>query len=61
MVSKVYSGKRHKANGSVTGKHRGSFKRVFDAGQKQLRTKFGMMLVELPAREKTTMKEKRGQ
>ncbi len=44
----------------VIGKQRGSFKRVFESAQIQLRTKFGMEMVELPVREKTTMKEKRG-
>ncbi|KAE8448749.1 hypothetical protein EG329_008964 [Mollisiaceae sp. DMI_Dod_QoI] len=43
----------------VIGKQRGSFKRVFESAQIQLRTKFGMEMVELPVREKTTMKEKR--
>ncbi|KAF8854370.1 MAGE-domain-containing protein [Acephala macrosclerotiorum] len=43
----------------VIGKQRGSFKRVFEGAQEQLRTKFGMEMVELPVREKTTMKEKR--
>lgn len=44
----------------VIGKQRGSFRRVFEGAQEQLRSKFGMEMVELPAREKTTMKEKRG-
>lgn len=38
---------------------RGSFKRVFEAAQKQLRSKFGMEMIELPAREKVTLKDKR--
>jgi hypothetical protein len=46
--------------GVVFLKKRVNFKRIFDLSQKQLRTKFGMALVELPVREKTTMKEKRG-
>jgi hypothetical protein len=45
----------------VIGKQRGAFKRTFEAAQKQLRSKFGMEMVELPAREMVTMKEKRGQ
>jgi NACalpha-BTF3-like transcription factor len=45
----------------VIGKQRGAFKKTFEAAQKQLRSKFGMEMVELPAREKVTMKEKRGQ
>jgi hypothetical protein len=44
----------------VIGKQRGSFKRVFDAAQIQLRTKFGMQMVELPTKERTTLKDKRG-
>jgi hypothetical protein len=48
-------------NQLVIGKQRGAFKRTFEAAQKQLRSKFGMEMVELPAREKVTMKEKRGQ
>jgi hypothetical protein len=45
-------------NKLVIGKQRGAFKRTFEAAQKQLRSKFGMEMVELPAREKVTMKEK---
>ncbi|CAG8962015.1 hypothetical protein HYFRA_00014123, partial [Hymenoscyphus fraxineus] len=37
----------------------GSFKRVFEAAQKILRTKFGMEMVELPGRDKVSMKDKR--
>jgi len=48
------------ADDLVIGKQRGNFKRVFDAAQQQLRAKFGMEMVQLPAREKVTMKEKRG-
>lgn len=44
----------------VIGKQRGSFRRVFDAAQMQLRTKFGMEMVELPMKEKTSLKDKRG-
>ena len=40
--------------------HRGAFKRVFEQAQNQLRTKFGMEMVELPVKTKNTMKEKRG-
>ncbi|KAG9228846.1 MAGE family-domain-containing protein [Amylocarpus encephaloides] len=39
---------------------RGSFKRTFEETQKQLRSKFGMQMVELPGREKVTVKDKRG-
>lgn len=46
---------------AVIGKqHRGTFKRVFDSAQKDLRAKFGMEMVQLTSREKVTMKEKRG-
>jgi hypothetical protein len=42
------------------GKQRGSFKQVFEAAQKHLRSKFGMEMAELPVREKVTLKDKRG-
>lgn len=45
---------------TVIGKQRGRFKRTFEGAQHQLRTKFGMEMVELPVREKVTMKERRG-
>lgn len=48
------------ADHAVIGKQRGSFKRVFEGAQEQLRNKFGMEMVELPAKERTTMKDKRG-
>lgn len=35
------------------------FRRVFQQAQKQLKTKFGMQMVELPVKEKITMKDKR--
>lgn len=44
----------------VIGKQRGAFKKVFESAQKQLRNIYGMEMVELPTREKVTMKEKRG-
>ena len=43
----------------VMSKQRVPFRRVFEQAQRQLRTKFGMELVELPVREKITMKDKR--
>jgi hypothetical protein len=46
----------------VIGKQRGNnFKQIFAAAQDQLRIKFGMEMLELPGKEKVTMKEKRGQ
>ena len=36
------------------------FKHVFNAAQMQLRSVFGMEMVELPAREKITLAQKRG-
>lgn len=46
----------------VIGKQRGNnLKQIFGAAQDQLRIKFGMEMLELPGREKVTMKEKRGQ
>jgi hypothetical protein len=43
----------------VLGKQRLPFKRVFSQAQIQLRTKFGREMVELPLKEKITMKDKR--
>lgn len=43
----------------VMSKQRVPFRRVFEQAQKQLRAKFGMEMVELPVKEKITMKEKR--
>lgn len=37
------------------------FKTVFETAQKQLRTVFGMELTELPAREKVTVAQRRGE
>lgn len=44
---------------AVLGKQHRSFKKVFDAAQDQLRKKFGMEMVQLPQREKVTLKAKR--
>jgi len=43
------------------GKQRAPFKSTFDAAQRELRSKFGMELVELPGKERVTLKEKRGE
>lgn len=37
------------------------FKPVFEGAQKALRARFGMELVELPAKEKVTIRERRGE
>jgi hypothetical protein len=37
------------------------FKVIFDETQRVLRSRFGMELVELPAREKVTITQRRGQ
>jgi melanoma-associated antigen len=42
----------------VLGNNPRSFKRVFDGAQLQLRQVFGMEMVELPVKEKRTLKEK---
>lgn len=39
----------------VLGAHGRSFRRIFDGAQKQLRAVFGMEMVELPVRDKTTL------
>ncbi|TVY86995.1 Non-structural maintenance of chromosome element [Lachnellula willkommii] len=51
--------KRTGISEKVLGKQPRSFKHIFEAAQKQLRTKFGMEMVELPQREKVTLKAKR--
>ncbi|TVY37054.1 Non-structural maintenance of chromosome element [Lachnellula subtilissima] len=51
--------KRTGISEKVLGKQPRSFKHVFEAAQKQLRTKFGMEMVELPQRERVTLKAKR--
>jgi len=43
----------------VFAKRRVNFKKIFDLTQKQLRTVFGMAMVELPSREKVTLKDRR--
>ena len=37
-----------------------AFKNVFQTAQHQLRTVFGMEMIELPGREKVTLQQKRG-
>ncbi len=44
----------------VFGKHKVPFKQVFDEAQEQLRKKFGMEMIELPWKEKTTKKARIG-
>ncbi|TVY81117.1 Non-structural maintenance of chromosome element [Lachnellula suecica] len=51
--------KRAGISEKVLGNQPRAFRRVFDLAQKQLRTKFGMEMVELPQREKVTLKAKR--
>jgi hypothetical protein len=45
---------------AVFGKHKVPFKQVFDEAQEQLRNKFGMEMIELPSKEKTTKKARIG-
>ena len=45
---------------AVFGKHKVPFKQVFDEAQEQLRKKFGMEMIELPSKEKTTKKARIG-
>ncbi|KAJ8121860.1 hypothetical protein ONZ43_g1797 [Nemania bipapillata] len=42
----------------VLGTHARSFRKVFDAAQEQLQKVFGMEMVELPVRERRTLKDK---
>ncbi|KAF4632220.1 hypothetical protein G7Y89_g5906 [Cudoniella acicularis] len=51
--------KRAALKEKVLGKQRGKFKTIFDKVQKQLRTKFGMEMVELAGKEKTSLAAKR--
>jgi hypothetical protein len=44
----------------VLGQHSRQFKAVFDAANSQLLDTFGMQMVELPNKEKTTIRQKRG-
>lgn len=44
----------------VFGNRRVNFKLIFAAAQDQLKQVFGMQMVELPLREKVTVKERRG-
>ncbi|KAI2632974.1 MAGE protein [Xylaria nigripes] len=45
----------------VLGPHGRSFRRVFDAAQEHLQRVFGMEMVELPLREKRTLKDKQSE
>lgn len=51
--------------GDITEKVLGSqgrqFKKVFDQAQSDLRSVFGMEMVELPAKEKVTIRQRRGE
>ncbi|KAJ4304855.1 hypothetical protein N0V90_000383 [Kalmusia sp. IMI 367209] len=51
--------KRQDITQKVLGTHARSFKPVFDAANSQLMDIFGMMMVELPNKEKVTMRQKR--
>ncbi|RKF58806.1 putative mage family protein [Erysiphe neolycopersici] len=51
--------KRSGITEKIIGKQRGGFKRVFEETQQQLRNRFGLELVELPARQKVTLREKK--
>ncbi|ETI28225.1 hypothetical protein G647_00674 [Cladophialophora carrionii CBS 160.54] len=44
-----------------TGGSRASFQKVFEGAQKVLQDTFGMQMIELPGREKTSLKERRTQ
>ncbi|KAI1129302.1 MAGE protein [Nemania abortiva] len=50
--------KRDGIRDKVLGAHARSFRRVFDAAQEQLQKVFGMEMMELPTREKRTLKDK---
>lgn len=45
----------------VLGSQGRQFKKVFEEAQIELRSVFGMEMVELPAREKITLQERRGE
>jgi len=44
----------------VLGSQGRQFKKVFDQAQLDLRSVFGMEMVELPAKEKVTIRQRRG-
>lgn len=47
--------------GTVFGKHSGrKFQQIFDQAQDHLVDNFGMQMVELPSKEKITLKDRRG-
>ena len=46
---------------NTTGRSKISFQKVFDGAQKVLRDTFGMQLIELPSKEKTSLKDRRTQ
>lgn len=45
---------------AVLGSYSRSFKQVFDVANMQLKDTFGMEMVELPNKEKVTIRQKRG-
>lgn len=45
----------------VLGSQGRQFKKVFEQAQQELRSVFGMEMVELPAREKVTLQQRRGE
>ncbi|KHJ34693.1 putative mage family protein [Erysiphe necator] len=51
--------KRSGITEKVIGKQRGNFKKVFKEAQQLLRDRFGLEMVELPARQKVTLREKK--
>ncbi|KAF2865227.1 MAGE family-domain-containing protein [Massariosphaeria phaeospora] len=51
--------KRQEVNQKVLGAHARAFRHVFDAANSQLMEIFGMRMVELPNREKVTIRQKR--
>ena len=52
--------RRAEISEKVLGTQGRQFKKVFEEAQEQLRHVFGMQMVELPSKEKVTIREKRG-
>jgi len=52
--------RRAEISEKVLGTQGRQFKKVFEEAQEQLRHVFGMQMVELPTKEKVTIREKRG-
>lgn len=53
--------RRNDISAKVLGEQGRQFKVVFDQAQREMRQRFGMEMTELPAREKVTITQRRGE